>query len=366
MKKHILMVDDDHRVLNSLQLIVENQYQITVAKNGVQALEVILEQDIDLVLLDIALPGKLNGLQVLERLKQSKKNIPVIIISATDTANMAVDAMKLGAFHYLTKPIKTQEVLFYVTKALENQPQLPGKIRPFNSDPTETPDTVIIGNSSKLRHVLKLAQKVSQNDSTVYISGESGTGKELIAKSIHRQSPRKHKPFVAINCAAIPESLLEMEFFGYQKGSFTGAVNSKPGKLELAEGGTLFLDEIASLDLALQGKLLRVLQEREFERIGDLKVRKIDVRIISASNQDLKKNIDEKKFRADLYYRLHVFPIHLPPLRNRKEDIPLLVDHFIYKYKERYKKNIKGISADVVLYLQEYSWPGNVRELENL
>ncbi|MFC1616636.1 sigma 54-interacting transcriptional regulator [Candidatus Margulisiibacteriota bacterium] len=338
-------------------------HHLFYSQNQNDALETILSHHIDLIFLNLS--SEENSISFLKKLKDSNDNIPIIIISSNNTVKVAIEMIKHGAFHYLTKPINEEELLIFTEKALELQ-KINHQLKTFQLKQNSEITKSIIGKSSEIIEVLSLISKVSKSPATIFISGESGTGKELVAKAIHNQSNRKNKPFVAINCAAIPENLIEAELFGYRRGSFTGAETSKIGKFELAHTGTIFLDEVSSLPLILQSKLLRILQEKELERIGDVHTRKIDIRIISASNIDLKKACEQGKFREDLYYRLNVVPIHLPPLRKRKEDIPLLIDYFVSIYNKEFNKSITSISDDTINYLMQYDWPGNIRELENI
>ena len=287
------------------------------------------------------------------------------MLTAADTAKVAVQAMKLGAHDYITKPFDVEEIAVVARKALEAR-ALEREVVYFRSQVQPTRFENLVGKSRPMRQVYDLISRVAQTDVTVLVSGESGTGKELAARAIHFTGPRAEKPFVAVNCAGIPENLLETELFGYEKGAFTGADRPKPGKMELAHEGTLFLDEISSLRLDMQGKILRALQEREIERVGGVRTIKLSVRVISATNVDIQKAVKEGKFREDLYYRLNVVPVALPPLRDRPEDIPLLVEHFIRLSSRRFAKRVRGVSEDALRYLTGYPWPGNVRELENM
>ena len=361
----LLAVDDDARTLDSLNLILKDTYKILTVTSGEEALETLLKKSIDLVLLDIHMPGGISGLEVLERIKDSGENIQVVMVTATNTAKMAVAAMKLGAFDYITKPFDPEEILALTAKALEHQ-QLKKEIFYFRSQIEPTLFKNIIGCSKPIQEVCRLIAKVAPTDATVLIHGESGTGKELIARALHFASRRAEKPFLALNCAGIPENLLETELFGYERGAFTGAERQKPGRIELAHEGTLFLDEVSSLRLDMQGKILRMLQEREIERVGGTKTIKVDVRVVSATNVDLKKAVEAGKFREDLYYRLNVIPLLVPPLRNRKEDVPLLVQHFLERNNKKFNKRIRGVSEKAMDYLTDYPWPGNIRELENM
>jgi two-component system response regulator AtoC len=361
----ILVVDDDVGVLEAVRVILEDDYEILTVTSGKKALEVISEKNIDLIFLDITLPGGIDGIEVLKKIRNNDENITVVMLTATDTASMAVQAMRLGAFDYITKPFDPEEIIIITKKAIENQ-RLVREINYFRSQVESVGFDHIVGKSKKMRKTYELISKVTRNDATVIITGESGTGKELVARAIHYNSPRKDKPFVVLNCAVIPENLVETELFGYEKGAFTGADTSKLGKFELANEGTIFLDEISGLRLDMQAELLRVLQEKEIERVGGIKTIKIDVRIICATNIDLKQAVVDNKFREDLYYRLNVVPIYLAPLRERKEDIPLLVEHFLKTYNKRFRKDIKGVAKQAMGHLVNYSWPGNIRELENI
>jgi two-component system response regulator AtoC len=308
----------------------------------------------------------MDGIEVLERIKALDDQAEGILVTAVKTVRTAVAAMKLGAFDYLAKPFEEDEVLSVIHRALEKR-TLEREVVFLRSELARKHDfDEIVGQHPKMQKLYQLIAQVARTASTVLIAGESGTGKELIARAIHRQGPRRDKPFVPVNPAAISETLMESELFGHEKGAFTSAYQRKLGKFELANGGTLFLDEIATLKPELQAKLLRVLQEREIERVGGTRSIKVDVRIISATNVDLKKAVTNQTFREDLYYRLNVVPITVPPLRERREDIPLLVDHFIRRYNHEFKKHIEGVSPDALAALREYPWPGNVRELQNI
>jgi two-component system response regulator AtoC len=320
---------------------------------------------VELVLLDIRLPG-MDGIEVLERIKALDEQVEVILVTAVKTVRTAVEAMKLGAFDYLTKPFDEDEVLSLIRRALEKR-ALEREVIFLRSELARRQDfDELVGQHPTMQKLYQFIAQVARTTSTVLITGESGTGKELIARAIHRQGPRRDKPFVAVNPAAISETLMESELFGHERGAFTGAYQRKLGKFEMANGGTLFLDEIATLKAELQAKLLRVLQEREIERVGGTRSIKVDVRIIAATNADLKKAIGNQTFREDLYYRLNVVPIPAPPLRERREDIPLLVEHFIRRYNHELRKQTAGVSPDALAALQEYPWPGNVRELQNI
>ncbi len=361
----ILVVDDDPGLRESFRVILEDEYEVLDVPDGLQALELIRTCPVDLVLLDIRLPG-LNGIEVLERIKALDDSLEVVLVTAVTTVRTAVEAMKRGAFDYLTKPFDEDEVLSVIRRALDKR-ALEREVAYLRTELARTRDfDRLVGQHPSMLRLYETIAQVARTPSTVLITGESGTGKELVARAIHSQGPRRDQPFVAINLAAISESLLESELFGHERGAFTGAHQRKLGRFELAQGGTLFLDEIATLKPELQAKLLRVLQEREFERVGGAQSIKLSARIVAATNADLRKAVEEHRFREDLYYRLAVVPIVVPPLRERREDIPLLVDHFLRKYSHEFKKAILGVSAEALAALQEYPWPGNVRELQNV
>jgi two-component system response regulator AtoC len=361
----ILVVDDDPGVRDSFRLILEDEYEVLDVPDGMQALELLRSCQVDLVLLDVRLPG-MDGLQVLEQIKALDAELGVILVTAVKTVRTAVSAMKLGAFDYLTKPFDEEEVLSLIRRALDHK-ALEREVVFLRSELARRHDfDQIIGQSNEMRRLFQVIGQVARTTATVLITGESGTGKELIARAIHRQSPRRDRPFVPVNPAAVPETLTESELFGHERGAFTGAYQRKLGKFELAQGGTLFLDEIASLKPDLQVKLLRALQEREVERVGGTRSIRVDVRIIVATNTDLKKAASRGTFREDLFYRLNVVPLIVPPLRERREDIPLLAEHFIRKYNREFGKRIAGFAPDALGALQTFPWPGNVRELENV
>ncbi len=364
--KIILLADDDENLRRVLEFqLTEAGYLVSAAQDGAAALEIFSNNDFNCVVTDLRMP-KLSGLELLEKIKIANAEIPVIVITAFGEVETAVTAMKAGAFDYINKPFNRDEILLTLERALSFS-----ETRNENRQLRELVDKEfrldnIIGDSPAMRAVLNLVGRVSRSDATVLITGESGTGKELIAKGIHFSGKRKDKPFIPINCAAIPESLIEAELFGFKRGSFTGANLDTKGKFEDANGGTLFLDEISQMPLALQPKLLRVLQEQEIVRIGESTPRKIDVRIIAATNQNLEKMVEQGTFREDLYFRLAVVPVNLPPLRTRREDIPLLINHFFRRAKKKHGfKNLK-MTREVINVLSNYLFPGNVRELENL
>jgi DNA-binding NtrC family response regulator len=361
----ILVVDDDAGLRESLRVILEDDYEVVDVPDGAQALELMRTCQVDLVLLDIRLPG-MDGISVLERMKGADDQVEVILVTAVKEVRSAVAAMKLGAFDYLTKPFEEEEVLSAIGRALEKR-ALEREVVFLRSELARKEGfDSILGQHPEMQKLYELIARVARTASTVLITGESGTGKELVARAIHRRGPRKDKPFVPINLPSLNEALVESELFGHERGAFTGAYQRRLGKFELAHGGTLFLDEIAALKPELQAKLLRVLQEREIERVGGSQRIGIDVRVIAATNVDLKRAVGNQTFREDLYYRLNVVPIHILPLRERREDIPVLVDHFTRKYNGEFSKQIESVSPDALTCLQEYPWPGNVRELQNV
>jgi DNA-binding NtrC family response regulator len=361
----VLVVDDDAGLRESFRLILEDEYDVIDVTDGHQALEVVRAAQVDVVLLDIRLP-EMDGIEVLERIKQLEEQVEVILVTAVKTVKTAVGAMKLGAFDYVTKPFEEDELLATIRRALQKR-SLEREVAYLRTELARRSGLDdIVGQHAEMQKLFRTIAQIAQTSSTVLISGESGTGKELVARAIHRMSPRRDKPFVAVNPAAISEALVESELFGHEKGAFTGAYQRKPGRFELAQGGTLFLDEIASLKPEMQAKLLRVLQERELERVGGTRTIRLDVRIVAASNVDLRQAVEREAFRADLYYRLNVVPITVPPLRERRSDVPLLVEHFIQRYTTELGKRIAGLTPEAMAALQEYPWPGNVRELQNV
>jgi DNA-binding NtrC family response regulator len=356
----ILIVEDKDSFGNMLRASLEDAgISVRLAKDGRQALRLFKKEKFEIGIIDLRLPD-IDGIDLLRELKKADTDTKFLIMTAFGTIERAVEAMKLGAYDFLTKPFDVEQLIALIHRILEEQRRYYENIllRDETSKMYGAPD--IIGKGPAIKHVAQLLQKAAPTDATVMIMGESGTGKELFARACHMLSPRKDNPFVAINCAAIPHQLLENELFGSEKGAFTGAVSKKIGKFELANKGTIFLDEVGDLDMELQAKLLRVLQERNFERLGGTYVINIDVRIIAATNRDLMNLVKEKKFREDLYYRLSVFPIRVPPLRERKEDLRLLVDHILKKLRSN-----KNISPRAIEKLRRYDWPGNIRELEN-
>lgn len=365
--KTLLIVDDEPNIRRVLTAVFEKAgYRVLTAENGRKALDVVSsEPNVRVMICDLIMPD-LNGVEVLKSAKEINPQLSVVMITAHGTIKTAVDAMKLGAFDYITKPFDMDEIKLVVKNAAERSELLEENMHLKQELKSRYSFEGIIGSSSKMQEVFKIVERVANSNATVLIRGESGTGKELIARSIHYNSLRAAKPFVAVSCAALPETLLESELFGYEKGAFTGAVGQKVGRFELAHQGTLFLDEVPEISPAVQVKLLRVLQEREFERIGGTKTIKVDVRLIAATNRDLEQLVAEGHFRPDLYYRLQVIQIFLPPLRERTEDIPFLVQHFIEKYNKENGKSVKGVTDETMNLLMKYRWPGNVRELENV
>jgi len=357
-KKRVLIVDDEENHRFMIRLHLEKDYYIFEAKNGLEALNIFDEEDVDLILLDIKM-DVMDGLTFLAHLRKKSVDIPVIVISAFNNVRTAVESMKLGALDYITKPVDIEQLKSQIKNLLNKK---------VDKNESYLDDYIYDGVYSKdgLGKIIEVLKLVAPTDATVLIMGESGTGKELVARSIHQNSPRKDKPFLAVNCAALNENLIESELFGHEKGAFTGADKSKLGKFELANGGTLFLDEVGELPLVTQAKLLRVLQEGTFERVGGTKTIKTDVRIIAATNRDLEKMVSDGEFREDLYYRLNVFPIKLPPLRERKDEIPLLLDYFIKKYSQKFQKIVKNYDKGFLDKLMMYDFPGNIRELENI
>jgi DNA-binding NtrC family response regulator len=361
----ILIVEDKESLRRVLAETLEGEgYGVAEAADGEEAIQKLSGERFDLVLTDLKLPRK-DGIEVLRAAKENSPSAAVVLMTGFGTIDLAVQAMKEGAYDFLSKPVDTNYLLVLIERALERQRLWRENIL-FRSEMAERlslPE--IVGRSPKIKEAFLLLEKVAPTPATVFLSGESGTGKEIFARALHFLSSRRSRPFVAINCAAIPENLQESELFGYEKGAFTGADSPKLGRFELADKGTLFLDEVGDLSLPTQAKLLRALQEGTLERVGGTKSIHVDVRFVAATNQDLVKATDERRFREDLFYRLHVFPIHLPPLRERPEDIPLLAERFVNRYALEMKKPVKGISSQALPLLQHYSWPGNVRELQN-
>ncbi len=362
----VLVVEDKESMAEMLRETLELEgYDVIVARDGAEGLKIIRENKADLILTDLKLPKK-DGLEILKASKEENPLIPVIIMTAFGSVETAVSAMKSGAYDFITKPLDTDYLILLIERALKNRRLFTENLllRDALSGHVGVPH--IVGKSPAMIKVAEHIQKVSPTKTTVLLLGESGTGKELFARMIHELSPRKEHPFVPINCAAIPGELLESELFGYEKGAFTGAAERKPGKFELANKGTVFLDEIGEMDRTLQTKVLRALQEGEIDRVGGISQVKVDLRFIAASNKDLEAAVKAGAFREDLYYRLNVFPIKIPPLRERKEDVPLLLEHFISKFSIEMNIPHKKVNADAVEMLRSYMWRGNVREMENV
>ena len=364
----ILIVDDEQNMRVALfEALSRNGHEVAVAENGGMALDMIARQPPELVITDIKMPG-MDGLELLRQIKALRPELPVVIMTGFATVDTAVEAMKQGAFDYLLKPFPVEVIEETVARVLASERRLPQPARPVMQKAGDAPvlEKPIIGQNPKLLQLMDRARSVASSKATVLILGESGTGKEVFARFIHQESDRRNGPFVALNCAALPEGLLESELFGHEKGAFTGAIVTKKGKFELADGGTLLLDEIGEIPLHLQAKLLRVLQEEEVDRLGGRSPFKIDVHVLATTNCDLEQTVKEGTFRQDLYYRLNVIPLKLPPLRERREDVGLLVDFFILKYATQYGKPVKKPSSAVWARFADYGWPGNVREMENL
>jgi len=364
--KRILVADDEESIRWVLSKALSKQgYQVDLATNGQQALEMGRQKSYDLAVLDIKMPG-LSGLDLLTRFQEERPETLVVIMTAESTMKNAVEAMKRGAYDYITKPfdLDTLDAIIIKAQKTADVTEEVSRLKDEIKDHYQL-DRAIIGQSGPMQALYKVLGKIAPSDVTVLIVGESGTGKELVARAIHFNSPRLGKPFIALNCAAIPRELLESELFGHEKGAFTGATDRKIGKFEQAIGGTLFLDEIGDMPLELQAKLLRVLQEREITRTGGIATIRVDVRIIAATNQNLKKKVLDREFREDLFYRLNVVPVDLPPLRQRREDIPPLVEYFLGRTRETYQTNARGVTPETMTLLQNHNWPGNVRELEH-
>jgi nitrogen regulation protein NR(I) len=362
----ILIVDDDKSIRYSLKRMMEEKYSILTAQNGEEALERVKESSPDLILMDIKMPGR-SGIDVLREIKLIDPKSLVIIMTAYGTTETAIEAMKYGAFDYILKPFPIPQMKGLVEKALSLRTTMKQEVIYASTEGEETDEGErIIGSSPKMQEIYKIVGQIAPSDVTVLLRGESGTGKELFARAIYQHSSRSNLPFLPVNCAAIPDTLLESELFGHEKGSFTGATSRRIGKLEQCQGGTIFLDEIGDMSLSTQAKLLRVLQEKNFERLGGTETIKVDIRLIVATNKDLEDAIGNGKFREDLYYRLNVVSIMIPPLKERKEDIPGLVSYFLKKFNRELKKGIVGITPSAMAKIASYGWPGNVRQLENV
>ncbi|MCK9458984.1 MAG: sigma-54 dependent transcriptional regulator [Proteobacteria bacterium] len=359
----VLVADDEPNMRKVLRAMLEHDgYDVHLAEDGAAALGILADHHVDVLITDLRMP-EIDGMELLKRVHGTRESMPVIMITAHGTVDTAVEAIKLGAFDYITKPFDRKALREIVAKAAKTC-ELQEKEASLERDLTGR--FRIIGRSKPMEEIFQMIDRVAATPSTVLITGESGTGKELIARALHENSDRKEKPYIRVNCAAIPPTLIESELFGYEKGAFTGAESPKPGRFELADGGTLFLDEIGEVSLEMQVKLLRAIQEGEFERVGGVTTTRVNVRLITATNQDLRARIASGQFREDLYYRLNVVHIHLPPLRERQEDIGLLAEHFLGKYNERLGKKIEAIDEPAMRFLAGYPWPGNIRELENV
>ena len=339
-------------------MLRKEEYRVVAAADGIEALDIIKKQDISVVVTDLKMP-RLDGIGLLNRLIETYPSLPVIIVTAYGTISNAVSAVKRGAFDYVTKPFDQEDLKNVIRKAVKTKSLGDREMLPDNHYP-------LIGTSRPMLEIYEIVKTVAPTPTTILVTGETGTGKELIARAIHENSGRKGTPFIKINCAAIPENLMESELFGYEKGAFTGAVHRKIGRFEQAHKGTLFLDEIGDLPKDMQAKLLRTIQDREFERVGGVQTIKVDVRLVAATNRNLFQDVQDKRFREDLYYRINVLPILLPPLRERAHDIPLLVDHFIDKFNRKLGRHIRRIEPEVERFFRQYKWPGNIREMENL
>ncbi len=359
----ILVVEDDSSMRVVLKAMLKKEgYDVVTAANGAEALDVLKKDRIAVVATDLKMP-RMDGMELLDRIVRDDPSLPVIMLTAYGTVATAVDALKKGAFDYITKPFEQEELKAIILKAVKTRMI---SDRDLTAAEDDADPYRIVGVSSRMAEIHEIIRKVSPTTSTVLVTGETGTGKELIARAIHRLSPRKDQPFIKINCAAIAENLVESELFGYEKGAFTGAVTTKPGRFELAHKGTLFLDEVGEIPREMQAKLLQAIQDQSFERVGGLKTIAVDVRLIAATNRNLLQAVKDGKFREDLFYRLNVFPINVPPLRERPEDIPALTDYFIEKFNRKLLRRVEGVAPEVRACLLAYPWPGNIRELEHL
>ncbi len=365
-QRTVLVADDDASIRSLLkQLLADEGYAVLEAATGGEVVEQVKDSSPDLVIMDVRMP-ELDGIEALQKVKISSPHTAVLIMTAFGTSNAAIKAMELGAFDYVTKPFELDKISHTVKRAFQYQ-DLSAEVEVLRDEISSLVQTErIVGNSTPMQEVYKTVGKVAKADATVLITGDSGTGKELVAEALHYNSTRRSGPLVKVSCAALPETLLEAELFGHEKGSFTGALATRKGRFELADKGTIFLDEIAEMSLATQTKLLRVLQDRKIERVGSALPIKVDIRVVVATNKDLQKQVDQNKFRDDLFYRLNVINIHMPPLRERKEDIPALVEHFLAKHRYSASAQPASISEEALKRLLEYDWPGNVRELENV
>ena len=365
MRARILVVDDDEAIRDALKVILEDDYDVICVDSGFKAVDIIKEQAFDLIFLDVVMP-QMDGIETLQRIKAHDKSLDIIMVSAVDRAQEAKDSIRHGAYDYITKPFDHEIILNRLEKVLLNRNLAKEVVFHKSQADAGSLKNKIISKSKEMSAVFNLIAKVAKTSSNVLITGESGTGKELVSRALHNESLRKDKPFVPINCAAIPAELMEAEFFGHEKGAFTGAHKQAIGKFEFAHQGTIFLDEISCLKSEFQAKLLRFIQEREFTRVGSNQIIKVDVRIVVATNTSLDEMVKDGTFRDDLYFRLNVVPVLLPPLRSRKGDIPLLADYFLDRFNRQINKRIKGFTPDAIAVLEAYPWPGNIRELENL
>lgn len=362
----VLVIDDDVPGRQVLELLLRKAgYDAVTVEYGSEGIQIVTDHEADLVLLDLFLPD-MSGMEILDRIRKIAPEIEVIIITGHASAQTAVNAMKAGAFDYIVKPVNFEELKLIIEKAREKQRLLSENVYLKDQIKKKFQFSIIIGDSEPMQSLFERMERITRTDSTVLVTGESGTGKELVARALHHNSRRQGQPFIAVNCGAIPESLLESELFGHMRGSFTGAVRDKIGKFEAANNGTIFLDEIGTMPLSLQSKILRVLQEQEVERVGSTKPVKINVRVVSATNADLTSNVAQGLFREDLYYRLNVIPLHLPPLRERREDILLLVSNFLEKFCKLMGRPLMNLHKSALDAMECYNWPGNVRELENV
>ncbi len=362
----VLIVDDERNYLLVLESLLSDEgYQVITAEGAREGIEKVQENDLDVVITDMKMPG-MDGMEFMDRIRLQQPDIPIIMMTAYGSVEKAVEAMRKGAFDYILKPFKNEELKVTIRKAMDHYNLVCQNRRLSQELQDRYHFGNIIGKSAQMQRIFQLIEKVAPTKATVLVTGESGTGKELIARAIHFNSPRKDQPFISVNCGALPETLLESELFGHEKGAFSGAVSQRKGRFELANCGTLFLDEISEMSAPLQVKLLRILQEMEFERVGGSHTLKVDVRVVAASNRNLKDEVAAARFRADLFYRLNVVHVALPPLRERPPDIPLLVNHFLTKYSEENGQETIAISPGAMKLILEYQWPGNVRELENV
>lgn len=364
-KPAVMVIDDEEDILLLYKNILKDNYNVKTCSSGKKALKLIQDEHYDLLILDVLMP-EMNGIDVLKEVRKLDLGLDVIMVTASKDIRPAVDSLKLGAYDYIIKPFEVEDLLSTIKKAIERRSILKENLYLKQALDERASLGKLLGKSKQIKRIYDIIESVSDSDSTVLITGESGTGKEIVAETLHNKSKRASRPYVIVNCAAIPDNLLESELFGHEKGSFTGALERHLGKFELADGGTIFLDEIGEMPLSMQAKLLRVVQECCITRVGGERSIPVDVRIVAATNVDITNAISSKKFREDLYYRLNVIPIHMPPLRERIEDLPIFINHFIDKYNKELNKNIKNISNEAMNILLNYQWPGNVRELENL